>query len=202
MFIIRLIMARINKKEKMIDLGPLVISPNQLSMFPDYRAKETARPERPTILTIDKEPIFNAIAELVFQWSGETNRYNYVDFLKTTQKIFKNGEFYDDAYIIAKEYEKAGCEVDADLVSELDDVSSISRDELKKQVKDWVLKHNIQPIFQVGDTVFDSRLKNGITGSIVRIYPETAEVGIKLSTSSDFVSTRPQEIYTHIQTKP
>lgn len=185
------------KKINQMDFGPIVISPNQLNMFPDY-AITVPTPPRPTIYTIDKEPLYKSIAELVYDWAGEPHINNFEDTLMATQKIFKNGGFYDDAYSIAKDYERAGYESDAELVDELEEVSSITHQEVKNQIKNWVLKYNIQPEFQVGDKLTESTFI-GFSGIVAKVYPETAEIGVKRNLSNDSITTFPQEYFTHKQ---
>lgn len=193
MFIIESIMGRVNKKEKMIDSGPIVISPNQLSMFPDYGVT-VPTPPRPNKNTLDKEPLYETITRLVMEWAEE-GEDTFQDYLKITKNIFDRGNFHDDAYELARAYEKARCQPDVDLVKLLDDVGSLFSTELRKQVIGWVKTYAVDSIFNIGDKVYRENAPSKF-GSVRAVYCSTAEIGVNWNALNDSISILPQEYFT------
>ena len=185
-------MNRKKNSEKAMDFGPIVISPNQLNMFPDY-GPTVPTPPRPTNDTLDREPVYETIARLVMEWADE-NEDTFETYLKITKKVFGIGNFNDDAYELAKAYEKAGCQPDIDLVNLLDGVSGIVYSEKRKQVTEWVKKYGVKSVFNIGDRVCREAEPN-MVGGVHAVYYDTAQIGVKWNALSDSVAILPQEYF-------
>jgi hypothetical protein len=187
-------MSRKKSIEKVPDFGPIVISPNQLNMFPDY-GPTVPTPPRPTNNTLDKEPVFEAIAREVMEWADESEDEDRLEtYLKITKKVFGIGNFNDDAYELAKGYERAGCQPNVNLVNLLDDVSNIVHVERKRQVAEWVKKYGVKSTFNIADQICRENAPSSV-GTVHAVYHDTAEIGVKWNNLSNSISILPQEYF-------
>ena len=177
------------KKEK-INYGPIVISPRQLNMFPDY-AITIPTPERPYEKTLDKEPVYRHIAKLILEWDGNGE---FEDYVKTTKKVFSHGHFHEDAYVLAKAYERAGFQPDFELVQILDEVREVVYLELKIQIQNWVNKYEVKSVFNISDIVHYINYEN-VIGTVYAVYHDLAEISVKWEANGNITTHCAQELF-------
>jgi hypothetical protein len=124
----------------------------------------------------DNEITQNITDELlpqVVKWCG-----NDLDKEEIRSAVFAaiDDSFTDDGYAIARDLERAGWEVDAELVEIFTDVSPLRRKWYQIARSKWVADEGIVIPFGLGDTV----LPTGFGKSpqiVVKLMPGTAEIG-------------------------
>ena len=125
----------------------------------------------------DNEITQNITDELlpqVVKWCGDD-----LDKEEIRSAVFAaiDDNFTDDGYAIARDLERAGWEVDAELVEIFTDVGPLRRKWYAIARSKWVADEGIVIPFGLGDTVLPKGLgkKSQI---VVKLMPGTAEIGI------------------------
>jgi hypothetical protein len=120
------------------------------------------------------QSITDELLPQVVKWCG-----NDLDKEEIRSAVFAaiDDTFTDDGYAIARDLERAGWEVDAELVEIFTDVDPLRRKWYAIARSKWVADEGIVIPFGLGDTV----LPNGFGKKpqiVVKLMPGTAEIGI------------------------
>ncbi len=103
--------------------------------------------------------------------------------LKYVVEDFKDLNFNDGGYEMAKELESKGYNINSMIVEHLDCFNHEYDYELRGLVKQWVEAHNITPKYQKGDKViintnFSRIQKKDMELYITRVYKESAQYAV------------------------
>jgi hypothetical protein len=125
----------------------------------------------------DNEITQNITDELlpqVVKWCG-----NDLDKEEIRSAVFAaiDDSFTDDGYAIARDLERAGWEVDAELVEIFTDASPLRRKWYQIARSKWVADEGIVIPFDLGDTV-QPEGRGKIPQFVVKLMPGTAEIGL------------------------
>jgi len=133
---------------------------------------------------ITQRPIFdekmiNELAKSVGEILKNHHQYNSLEDCIEDAKDVLEWNWNEDGFKLAKEFDDKGYNGSAQLVDDLDCVSSDASDILKEAEKRWVKENNIKLELEIGaQIVFDVYKKNNESGEIVKLYPETAQYGV------------------------
>jgi hypothetical protein len=134
-----------------------------------------AKVERPYF----DEEMAARLAKSVGKIIKEHHRYNDLEDCIEDAKSVLECDWNEDGFTLAKAFEDKGYSGSAELVYDLDSVSSDARDILAEAEKRWVKENNVKLDLEVGALiVFDAWTKNNEDGEIVKLYPETAQYGV------------------------
>jgi hypothetical protein len=120
------------------------------------------------------ECVVAELLPLIVKWCGEGTTKE--DIRSSVLGAIDN-DFSDDGYAIARDLERDGWQVDAELVAILDDTANLRRKWYQIARSKWVADEGIVIPFGLGDTV----LPTGFGKSpllVVKLMPGTAEIGV------------------------
>ena len=104
---------------------------------------------------------------------------DYSDCLESISKILEQNKYSTDGYELGKEFDDAGFEMNAQIVSDLDCLSSDKESILNKVIEDWVISDNIQPKFDVGAKIIFKLCFKENEGEIVEVNTKRAYYIVK-----------------------
>lgn len=133
---------------------------------------------RPTWNDQMQKQFVTAVTQILSGWD-HNDEYTWDELHEMTETVLENYTT-GDGYELAKEFDDCGLDVTSSLVQELDYVYLYyERDKiLEKHVKEWVKNTNQVLEFQVGDKVNVTYRNKPVVGEVVKLYPETMEVGV------------------------
>ena len=132
--------------------------------------------KRPTLQTINIQPIVLDIAQQIHKWcDGETS---LEDTIISTTKILENNRYVSDGYELAKDFEDEGWMPDSQLVEILEDVFWKMNQQLNVETKIWSEKNSIKPLLDCGKQVKFKNQGKIIEGEIIKIDDKEAKYHI------------------------
>jgi hypothetical protein len=117
--------------------------------------------------------VVDELLPLILKWCGED--LTKEDIRSSILGAVDN-DFSDDGYAIARDLERAGWQVDAELVAILDDTAHLRRKWYAIARSKWVSDEGIVIPFGLGDTVLPAGFGKS-PQIVVKLMPGTAEIG-------------------------